>query len=118
MTYSIRPSTQDDFIVFYGHPPLQSCRAWTVIYDGDIAGIAGVTISRDALVFFSNINPDREYPKATIYKIGCYITERVAEMKKPVIAIGTKESHNFLTRLGFVHMTRFEDQELYQLWQG
>lgn len=118
MRYEIRPSVAEDFLAFYGSLPQKSCRAWTVIYDGDIAAIAGVTISRDALMFFSDIAPDREYPASTIYKVGCFVTERVHEMGLPVMAIGDDDSHNFLTRLGFYEVGCYNDQRFYKLWRA
>lgn len=115
--YSIRPATTEDFVLFKGNAPQHTCRAWTVIYDDDIACIAGVTINRDNLVFFSEMNTEHDYPPSAIFKVACYIVEEVSKMGMPVVAQGEPESRNFLERLGFIHTGNYEGQELYQLWQ-
>lgn len=83
-------------------------------YDGELACVAGVTIRRTGLVFFSDI-VGGPYPAVTIFKVACWIVERVAEMNKPVMAIGDDSSHNFLTRLGFLYCGTYFGQRYYKL---
>lgn len=118
LRYSIEPAKYEHFVEFYGHGPKQTCRAWTVKYDGEIAAIAGVTINRKSVVLFSDINSERDYPKTAIYKVGCYIVEHVSRMGLPVMAVGSEKSRPFLEALGFYYLGKYQDQELYRLWQS
>lgn len=115
--YSVRPSTLQDFMLFYGKLPEQTCRAWTVIYDNDIAAIGGVTISRKGLVLFSDMNTEQDYPKMAIFKVASYIVDQVAKMDKPVWAVSTTENQRFLEALGFIYNGNYQGQRLYKLWQ-
>lgn len=113
----ICPSTADDFVEVTGSAPPVSCRSWSVYYDGELAGVAGVTISRNAAIFFSNMKKDTKYPAKAIWSVANFIVSEVFVMNKTVFAIGSAESDKFLKRLGFYYIGRFNDLEYYQLWQ-
>lgn len=107
----IRPTTADDVLAFYGQPSPKSMRAFTVLRDGEIACIAGVTIEPDGLVAFSDMKGTA--PKMTIWRTAKKLTKLIQDMQLPAYA--TTSNGKFLASLGLEYAGEIEGQTVYIL---
>lgn len=114
--YNIRPATSDDYMSIYGELPLYLTKAWSVDYDGRLAGIAGVMFQKSTILIFSDIVDNVSVPKITIYKVAQELMEKISGVTKYGIAVSGGNSCKFLKRLGFELFAYDRGREYYR-WQ-
>lgn len=118
--YKVRETCQGDINLFYqGKKVPQYIHAWTAIYDGDIAAIAGLVKPHrcDYYVFFSDINNIKQYSKLAIWTISCYIVEEILKLgiRERIVALGKPEPDKYLLNLGFTYSGEHEGYGVYDL---
>lgn len=117
-SFSVRLAESSDFMELLSTVPDEDYTAWTVMDGNEVAGIAGVTYEDQGLLFFSDINKTKQYPKMTIFRYGAYIVEQIAKLKQPTFAAGTIDSDRFLQALGFIYVCDYNGYRMYELWQN
>lgn len=63
----IRPTTAEDMRVFYGKPVKPTVKAWSVFWKDELTCIAGLTLSQQGFVAFSDVKPN-DAPKMTVWR--------------------------------------------------
>lgn len=64
----IRPATRAQLESFYGKPWRQTALAWLVTWKGRPACVAGLAMTREGTIAFSDVKPGIDAPKITIFR--------------------------------------------------
>lgn len=115
----IRPSTQADIVELSGHRARKTIRALTVLVDGRVACVAGITVEPDGAMAFSDTRAGLDVPRATIYRQARLLAAAIRGWGIPAVAIadpGRPNSGKFLERLGLDYVTTCEQGKVYSLW--
>lgn len=103
----IRPITHDDILAFYGRGLRRTVKGWAIDLNGELAAICGVTIGGGPVVAFSEIKPDLDVPKITVWRTARDLMDRIEALGfKTVFALASPKipgAPAFLARLGFIH---------------
>jgi hypothetical protein len=101
--YSIRETVNDDFLLLCGKLPIadEPIKAWTVIYDGDIACIGSLAKKEGKWILNSDFNPLIKHSAITVFRISCYIMQKALEYEKDIYAYGKITPDKYLLKLGF-----------------
>lgn len=100
----VRPSTLEDYRVFYNIDSLPfTTRGLSFFLDGELVGLAGVRFFKTFFLVFSEIRPDVNVSRATIYRCGIEVMNMVDDLNIPVVAVPGNglTAPNFLKHLGF-----------------
>lgn len=105
----IRKATAEDVKAFYPEGlPTNSAYVWVAIYKGELACIAGLTVSRFGAVAFSDLKPiAKTAPKRVIWETAKQLFAEIKGLGLPMITAADpclKGSKEFLERLGFTHV--------------
>lgn len=117
-----RPATAADVKLFY--PEITaSFRAWACDIDGEPQGIIGLALTRPAACMFSTFEePLRPHLKSlTVLRLIKRAEMTVKASLVPVLAIAEPNepaAAGMLERLGFEHLGRFDDDEIYRYLPG
>jgi hypothetical protein len=123
---TIRNSTMADVIAFHkmqeddpdhGHTHIleNSIRAWTVEVDGELACIAGIVYGKNYFEAFSDIAPNLNVPKRTIWRYAKILAGYIKDTKLPVIAFCREnpDSGKFLEAMGFRFLGMSNNRKIY-----
>lgn len=117
MSLTTRPATAADVRDFY---PDQTCsfRAWVAEVDGQPQGIIGIALTRPAACVFSAVRePLKPFLRhMAVLRLIKRAQAAVKASRVPVIALaepGLATAPTILARLGFEHLGRTEDGEIW-----
>lgn len=111
----IRPATLEDILAFSGSPPPVTIKALAVVKDGVVRCIAGITLEKDRTIAFSDMKDDGT-PKKTKVRIAREIIEWMRPYRPIVIRTpDNMKSDKFLLMLGFEHIVKNQDINIYRL---
>lgn len=116
----IRPTTQADIVAFSGHRSQKTIRAFTVLLDGEVTCIAGVTIEPDGVMAFSDLREGLQVPKMTIYRYAKQLADLIRGWGLPAAAVADPNRPNsdrFLERMGFCYIIDSEEGKVFGIWQ-
>lgn len=112
-------ATLADLVEFYGCPPEQSVKAIVFRDGGKLVAIGGVKREGGRWVAFSEIKPDANLSKMTIWRGAKVVMEMIKAMNMPIWAVAERKGEStgkFSMRLGFVHEAANQYGEVYCLW--
>lgn len=125
---TIRNATKDDVKAFHEmqesdpahnhkHTLENSIRAWVVEVDGKLACIAGVVYGKNYIEAFSDMAPDLNVPKRTIWRYGKILAGYIKDLGLPVIALCREnpDSSKFLESVGFYYVATSGNRKLYRI---
>ena len=115
----IRQATADDIRLFYPEGPPRTSYSWIAYYKGIPACLAGLIIERGGCIAFSEIKPDINAPKTTIWRAAKQLYDKIVQLNLPMYAmceLNDIMAQKFVTRLGFKHQREFRGMELF-VWQ-
>jgi len=114
----IKPATRHDIKEFYGDTMRESCRAWSAFYDGKLAAIGGVSITRNLMLVFMEMRLESEVPDITIWRSALHIWEKIRKLNYPIMYAvadpNLSTAPAFLERLGFEHVESSARGEIYR----
>lgn len=99
-TFQIRPALPEDIQRFYGEQLPMTLRAYVIIYEGEIACVAGIKKEHTHYVAFSDVKPGLKAPKKTIYRAAREIMQLIKEKYMTQIIVHGGNAR-FLMSLGF-----------------
>lgn len=100
MNIELRPITLGDYRVFFKTEPDRTIRGFGFWLDGELVAIFGAWLHKDATMLFSDMKPDIDVPKITIYRWAKKALGLIDNMKQPLYAT-TLDAGKFLNSLGF-----------------
>lgn len=113
----IRRATSQDVALFYGEECPRTCYAWIAFYKGKAACVAGLTVDRRAgCIAFSEIKPDINAPKITIWRTAKQLSDKIVQLGFPMYAacdLSDKMAQEFVKRLGFIRQRNYQGMELF-----
>lgn len=113
----IKTATLDDMEALCGVRFKRSLRAWSVYYDGELAAVAGLLMTKDDFKGFSQIKPGLVVPKITVWRTAVALLKQMTDLKRSFIVIADPSingSPAFLQRLGFEYLTTSKLGEVYK----
>jgi hypothetical protein len=118
MKYQIRPAQAADIAAFSEFPLPRTIKALVVIYKGELAAIAGVTLENGLAEVFSHVKDGVDAPSITVWRCALQLIQWVKEQNLPAIAVASHDkprSGAFLERLGFTYMGNWNNERTYRL---
>lgn len=115
MISEIRRATANDVALFYGskNAPKASLRGVSILVNGVILGIGGVSMSVGGPVAFMNINPEAVKHPLLIMKASKWMIKNVFSLFRcPIYAfrdVTLESSERYLRRLGFKKMDEYSE---------
>lgn len=120
MTSEIRRATANDVALFYGvSAPPASMRGISIVVDGEVIGVGGVSMSIGGPVAFMNIRKEAKHFPVLIMKASATLRREVFTLYRcPIYAFrdtSMESSDRFLRRIGFRPVE--ENSEVY-VWRS
>lgn len=116
----IRPARAADFCALYGKPPPFTCQALTVVYQGEVVAIGGVTMTEAGYVMCMMIKEGIDAPKIKIWRYCKKIMDMISQGKSVIYAgadVKYPNSGKFLRKLGFEYLCDDEQGGEVFIWQ-
>lgn len=117
LTY--RQATLEDLVAFYGSAPKETTRAIIFLRGDKIVAIGGVKMEKGRVVAFSEIKPDANLSKMTIWRSALIVMEMIKTFEVPVWAAAEHkgaDTAKLIKRFGFEFQANNKDVEVYTLW--
>ena len=101
-------------------PRLTTVQGWSVWQGGKLVGIAGVSISRQSIIAFSDFTPEFlfETPKITLWRLTLKLWDNTISLGYKIMSAVADErlpgAAAFLKRLGFEYYRTTERGEVYR----
>lgn len=117
----VRYATGADLDAYYGqgNRPSPSMRAIVAELDGEILGVAGLIYWRDQRTAISDMRPAMQDYPVTVMKAARMFARLLNQYGDGALAIASDKyprAAEFLTRVGFKHIGRIKNGEVFQ-WQ-
>lgn len=113
----IRQATADDIKLFYPDGPPRTSYSWLALYRGKPACLAGIIMERGGCIAYSEILPDCDAPKITIWRTARALLDLIKSVGVPVYAMCDPENvgtNKFVERLGFKFNRVYEGVRVYK----
>lgn len=110
----IRQASAEDIKLFYPNGSPYTVQAWLALYKGEPACLAGIIIQRGQIVPFSDVKPDIDAPKMTVYRTAKELFRLIKSLNL-TLTTGTEGCRSkFLEKLGFKHIGPLNGWEMYK----
>lgn len=116
---NFRFANNKDFEEFFGESPIHSAKAWVYEVEGKIAAIGGVWFERTSYTSFVRIKK-KLINKKEFWKISKFVTNELRKLNVNIFCERDKKiknSHKYLTKLGYKFFGNHLNKEIYILCQ-
>lgn len=100
MNVELKPITVRDYVYFFKEQPKRTIRGYSFFLNGEMVAVFGAILEKEGTMLFSDMKPDIEVPKITIYRWSKKALKMIDDMKQPLYAT-TLHAGKFLSSLGF-----------------
>lgn len=115
----IYQATAEDLFMFFPKGPPRTAYSWVAKYKGKPVCLAGITLEKAGTLVYSEIMPDVDAPKMTVWRTAKALLECIRSVGLPMYAACQSDNFDaqaFVQRLGFTHKYPARGME-YFAWQ-